>query len=63
MASLKHYLRRLNLKYSHETVPPSILEKIAVLPLRKDKPNRILLYCGAFNPPHVGNLEFLRHGF
>jgi hypothetical protein len=62
MASLEHFLRRLYLKYSYETVSPSGLEKVTALPLCKDKPNRILRYYGSFNPPHVGHLEVLRHG-
>ena len=27
----------------------------------KDQPNRIILYAGAFNPPHISHLQVLRH--
>ena len=29
--------------------------------LSKDQPNRILLYLGSFNPPHISHLQVLRH--
>lgn len=31
--------------------------------LRSDRINRILVHPGSFNPPHLGHLELLRHGF
>ena len=31
--------------------------------LSKDRVNRVLVYCGAFNPPHVGHLGVLNHAF
>lgn len=31
--------------------------------LQQGQINRILVYCGSFNPPHLGHLELLRYGF
>jgi hypothetical protein len=31
--------------------------------LSKDRVNRVLMYPGSFNPPHVGHLSVLRHAF
>lgn len=31
--------------------------------LRQDRKNRILLYPGSFNPPHVGHLDLMQHAF
>jgi cytidyltransferase-like protein len=31
--------------------------------LSKDRVNRVLIYPGSFNPPHVGHLAVLRHAF
>ena len=31
--------------------------------LLKSRTNRILLYCGSFNPPHRGHLHLLKHAF
>jgi hypothetical protein len=31
--------------------------------LSKDRVNRVLIYPGSFNPPHVGHLGVLRHAF
>jgi hypothetical protein len=31
--------------------------------LSKDRVNRVLIYLGSFNPPHVGHLGVLRHAF
>jgi hypothetical protein len=31
--------------------------------LSKDRVNRVLIYAGSFNPPHVGHLGVLRHAF
>ena len=34
---------------------------LRTLILSKDKPNRILIYPGAFNPPHASHISVLRH--
>lgn len=48
---LRGYIRKITLA---EPAESSFLE---------DRVNHILLFFGAFNPPHRGHLDFLKHSF
>ena len=50
--------------YPHSPPDNPIFESIHSSPmLEKTRTNRILAYCGSFNPPHRGHLHLLKHAF
>lgn len=57
----KMSVRNLLLKAGQDHAPNSYLSKYGSQHaiLRSDQRNRILVYCGAFNPPHVGHYDCL----
>lgn len=56
--SLERYVVKAYYKYDCQD-PRPFFRKDPIL--QKDKPNRILLYYGCFNPPHIAHLNLLRH--
>ncbi|KAI4202052.1 MAG: hypothetical protein LQ350_002841 [Teloschistes chrysophthalmus] len=67
MATLDFYMKKV---YDHQPKYPSQLPQGRFFPDTLESPllvrgsaNHIILYNGAFNPPHQGHLELLRHTF
>ncbi|KAI4097945.1 MAG: hypothetical protein L6R37_006764 [Teloschistes peruensis] len=67
MAALELYMKKV---YDHQPKHPRQIPESRFFPdsceapkLVKGKINRIILYNGAFNPPHQGHLSLLRHIF
>ncbi len=50
-------------KNSFDTQLPTDILATSRRQLLQFQPNRILLYLGAFNPPHRGHLNLIRHVF
>jgi hypothetical protein len=63
MATFGHYFHRIYRDDSRKTRLESGPDRRVVPPLNRDKVNRVLIYYGAFNPPHVGHLGALYHAF
>jgi hypothetical protein len=66
-APLSTYIQRAEIKCFETCIskhPIFPVPPAGVTPmLRKDRENRILLFAGCFNPPHLGHLELLAHVF
>ena len=63
MATFAQYYHRLHKHDSRKAGVDSEANKCKVPLLSKDKVNRVMIYYGAFNPPHVGHLGVLCHAF
>ena len=63
MATFNQYFHSVYPNYSCKTRLRSGSDKRGIPLLSKDRVNRVLLYPGSFNPPHVGHLSVLRHAF
>lgn len=65
MASLAEYIQRVHSKYpgNFPTLDPFPKAKLHAPNLLKGPKNRILVYKGAFSPPHIRHLALLKHGF
>ena len=62
MASLTETFRRHRRSYcSEQHRNPNTENILQTSPPRKDQTNRILVYAGAFNPPHTSHLRVLQH--
>jgi hypothetical protein len=63
MATFGHYFHSVYPDDSRRAQLQSSNDKHEIPLLRKGEVNRVLLYAGSFNPPHVGHLSVLRHAF
>lgn len=63
MATFAQYYHRIHTHDSRKAGVDSEANKCKVPLLSKDKVNRVMIYYGAFNPPHVGHLGVLCHAF
>ena len=63
MATFNQYFHSAYPNYSRNARLRSGSDKRGIPLLSKDNVNRVLLYPGSFNPPHVGHLSVLRHAF
>src|SRR5271155_2549789 len=63
MATFSQYLHSIYPDDSRKARLRSGSDKRGIPLLSKDRVNRVLVYPGAFNPPHVGHLGVLRHAF
>src|SRR5436305_11894668 len=63
MATFAQYYHRFHPHDSRKAGVDSDANKCKVPLLSKDKVNRVMIYLGAFNPPHVGHLGVLCHAF
>lgn len=65
MASLAEYIQRVHSQYpgNLSTLDPFPKAKLHTPNLLNGQINRILIYKGAFSPPHIGHLALLKHGF
>ena len=63
MATFAQYYHRIHKHESRKAGVDSEANKCKVPLLSKDKVNRVMVYVGAFNPPHVGHLSVLCHAF
>ena len=63
MATFAQYYHRFHKRHSRKTRVGSKANKCKGPLLSKDKVNRVMIYVGAFNPPHVGHLSVLCHAF
>jgi hypothetical protein len=63
MATFSQYLHSVYPDDSRKARLRSGSDKRGIPLLSKDRVNRVLVYPGSFNPPHVGYLSVLRHAF
>lgn len=63
MATFAQYYHRIHEHDSRKAGVDSEANKRQVPLLSKDKVNRVMIYYGVFNPPHVGHLGVLCHAF
>jgi hypothetical protein len=63
MATFSQYFQSVHHDDSRKARLRSGSDKRGIPLLSKDKVNRVLIYPGSFNPPHVGHLSVLRHAF
>jgi hypothetical protein len=63
MATFAQYYHQFHRHDSRKAGVGSEANKCNVPLLSKDKVNRVIVYAGAFNPPHVGHLDVLWHAF
>jgi len=63
MATFSQYLHSVYPDDSRKARLRSGSDKRGIPLLSKDRVNRVLVYPGSFNPPHVGHLSVLRHAF
>jgi hypothetical protein len=63
MATFAQYYHRIHKHDSRKAGVDSEANKCQVPLLSKDKVNRVMIYFGAFNPPHIGHLGVLCHAF
>jgi hypothetical protein len=63
MATFAQYYHQFHKHDSRKAGVDSEANKCKVPLLSKDKVNRVMVYYGAFNPPHVGHLGVLCHAF
>jgi glycerol-3-phosphate cytidylyltransferase-like family protein len=63
MATFAQYYHRIHKYDSQKAGVDPEANKCNVPLLSKDKVNRVMIYGGAFNPPHVGHLGVLCHAF
>src|SRR5271156_2536330 len=63
MATFSQYFHSVHHDDSRKARLRSGSDKRGIPLLSKDKVNRVLIYPGSFNPPHVGHLSVLRHAF
>jgi nicotinic acid mononucleotide adenylyltransferase len=63
MATFAQYYHQIHEHDSRKTGVGSEANKCKVPLLSKDKVNRVMIYFGCFNPPHVGHLGVLCHAF
>ena len=64
MASLADYIRDIQKKHPGNNRRNKALNWEAVQPtLLKGRTNRIMIFVGSFNPPHIGHLNLLTHAF
>jgi hypothetical protein len=63
MATFSQYFHSVYQDDSRKARLRSGSDKRGIPLLSKDKVNRVLIYPGSFNPPHVGHLGVLRHAF
>src|ERR1700728_4585040 len=63
MATFAQYYHQFHRHDSRKAGVGSEANKCNVPLLSKDKVNRVIIYAGAFNPPHVGHLDVLWHAF
>jgi hypothetical protein len=63
MATFAQYYHRIHKHDSRKAGVDSEANKCKVPLLSKDKVNRVMIFYGAFNPPHVGHLGVLCHAF
>ena len=63
MATFAQYYHRIHKHDSRKAGVDSEVNKCKVPLLSKDKANRVMIYYGVFNPPHVGHLGVLCHAF
>jgi hypothetical protein len=63
MATFNQYFHSVYQDNSCKARLRSDSDKREIPLLSKDRVNRVLIYPGSFNPPHVGHLAVLRHAF
>ena len=63
MATFSQYFHSVYQDDSRKARLRSGSDKRGIPLLSKDRVNRVLIYPGSFNPPHVGHLAILRHAF
>lgn len=63
MATFSQYFHTVYQDDSRKAGLRSSSDKRGIPLLSKDRVNRVLIYPGSFNPPHVGHLGVLRHAF
>src|SRR5271167_970439 len=63
MATFSQYFHSVYPNDSRKTRLRSRSDKRGIPLLSKDRANRVLIYPGSFNPPHIGHLSVLRHAF
>jgi hypothetical protein len=63
MATFAQYYHQFHKHNSRKAGVDSEASKCKVPHLKKDKLNRVIIYIGAFNPPHIGHLAVLCHAF
>jgi hypothetical protein len=63
MATFAQYFHQIHNYDSRKAGVDSEANRCKVPLLSKDKVNRVMVYYGAFNPPHVGHLAVLCHAF
>src|SRR5271154_4876479 len=63
MATFSQYFHSVYPNDSRKARLRSGSDKRGIPLLSKDRVNRVLIYPGSFNPPHVGHLGVLRHAF
>jgi hypothetical protein len=63
MATFGQYFHSVYQDDSRKARLRSGSDKRGIPLLSKDRVNRVLVYPGSFNPPHVGHLSVLRHAF
>jgi hypothetical protein len=63
MATFNQYFHSVYQDDSRKAQLRSGSDKRGIPLLSKDRVNRVLIYYGSFNPPHLGHLGVLRHAF